>query len=149
MFSIGEQINLKKNKTNLKNKRKRNRPKYSNYIPKSTFFSNINKNEERISLTEHTNILNEYQEELNFLGIKRKNSNNILSIDNNEEIHNNNANSNSKSKLINSDEIKKEDNSIKISDLFKLYHSLFIKSGIEGSKPSNFIYYLLNDITSK
>ena len=148
MFSKGEQINRKKNKTNHKKKRKRNGPKYSNYISKSTFFSNINKREERISLTEHTNILNEYQEELNFLGIKRKNSNNILSIDNNEEIHNNNANNigNSKSKLISSDESKKEDNSIKISDLFKLYHSLFIKSGIEGSKPSNFIYYLLNDI---
>ena len=146
MFSIGEQINPKKNKTSHKNKRKRNGPKYSNYIPKSTFFSNINKREERISLTEHTNILNEYQEELNFLGIKRKNSNNILNIDNTEEIHNNNANSNSKSKLINIDEIKKEDNSIKISDLFKLYHSLFMKSGIEGSKPSNFIYYSLNEI---
>ena len=40
MFSLEEQINRKKNKTNHKKKRKRNGPKYSNYIPKSTFFSN-------------------------------------------------------------------------------------------------------------
>ena len=146
MFSLEEQINRKKNKTNHKKKRKRNGPKYSNYIPKATLFSNINNKEERISLTEHTNILNEYQEELNFLGIKRKNSINILSIDNNEEIYNNNANNNIKSNLKSNDEPNKEDNIIKISDLFKLYHSLFVKSGIEGSKPSNFIYYLLNDI---
>ena len=97
-------------------------------------------------MTEHTNILNEYQEELNFLGIKRKNSNNLLNIDNNEEIPNNNTNTNSKSNLISNDEPNKEDNSIKILDLYKLYHNLFIKSGIEGSRPSNFIYYLLNDI---
>lgn len=146
MFSIGEQINRKKNKTNHKNKRKRKGPKYSNYIPKTTLFSNINNKEEKISLTEHTNILNEYQEELNFLGIKRKNSNNLLNIDNNEEIPNNNTNTNSKSNLISNDEPNKEDNSIKILDLYKLYHNLFIKSGIEGSRPSNFIYYLLNDI---
>ena len=146
MFSIGEQINRKKNKTNHKNKRKRKGPKYSNYIPKATLFSNINNKEEKISLTEHTNILNEYQEELNFLGIKRKNSNNLLNIDNNEEIPNNNTNTNSKSNLISNDEPNKEDNSIKILDLYKLYHNLFIKSGIEGSRPSNFIYYLLNDI---
>ena len=146
MFSIGEQINRKKNKTTRKNKRQRNGPKYSNYLPKVTLFSNINNKEERISLTEHTNILNEYEEELSFLGIKRKNSNNILTIDNNEEIHNNNINNNSNSKLIRNDEQNKEDNSIKISDLYKLYHNLFIKSGIDGSKPSNFIYYLLNDI---
>ena len=146
MFSIGEQINRKKNKTNHKNKRKRKGPKYSNYIPKATLFSNINNKEEKISLTEHTNILNEYQEELNFLGIKRKNSNNLLNIDNNEEIPNNNTNTNSKSNLIINDEPNKEDNSIKILDLYKLYHNLFIKSGIEGSRPSNFIYYLLNDI---
>ena len=146
MFSIGEQINRKKNKTNHKNKRKRKGPKYSNYIPKATLFSNINNKEEKISLTEHTNILKEYQEELNFLGIKRKNSNNLLNIDNNEEIPNNNTNTNSKSNLISNDEPNKEDNSIKILDLYKLYHNLFIKSGIEGSRPSNFIYYLLNDI---
>ena len=146
MFSIGEQINRKKNTTNHKNKRKRKGPKYSNYIPKTTLFSNINNKEEKISLTEHTNILNEYQEELNFLGIKRKNSNNLLNIDNNEEIPNNNTNTNSKSNLISNDEPNKEDNSIKILDLYKLYHNLFIKSGIEGSRPSNFIYYLLNDI---
>ena len=97
-------------------------------------------------MTEHTNILKEYQEELNFLGIKRKNSNNLLNIDNNEEIPNNNTNTNSKSNLISNDEPNKEDNSIKILDLYKLYHNLFIKSGIEGSRPSNFIYYLLNDI---
>ena len=146
MFSIGEQINRKKNKTTHKKKRKRNGPKYSNYKQKATLFSNINNKEERISLTEHTNILNEYEEELNFLGIKRKNSNNIFCINNNEEIHNNDSNSNNESKLINNDEPKKENNSIKILDLFKLYHNLFIKSGIEGSKPSSFIYYLLNDI---
>ena len=121
-----------------------------------------NENEERISLTEHSNILSEYEQELNFLGMKRKNinfldnnniskdntdnnSSSIICLDNKIADLQRNKNINNISKERKKRKKMNEDN-IKISELFKLYHYLFIKSGLDCSKPSSFVDYLANEI---
>ena len=121
-----------------------------------------NENEERISLTEHSNILSEYEQELNFLGMKRKNINfldnnniskdntdnnlsTIICLDNKIADLQRNKNINNISKERKKRKKMNEDN-IKISELFKLYHYLFIKSGLDCSKPSSFVDYLANEI---
>ena len=55
-----------------KKKRKKGAKNYSNYYKYCKYSKGVNK-EEKISLTEHSIILNEYQEELKFLGLKREN----------------------------------------------------------------------------
>ena len=138
-----------KNITNHQSKVKKNYSKNNNYFKKTSFSDN--NIEERISLTEHTNILNEYEEELKFLGNKRKNGK-IFENLNNKENPNNNSNIiicldnkqlNQESKSNNKNNI---DKNIKISELFKLYHYLFIKSGLDNNRPSRFIDYLANEI---
>ena len=41
---------------------------------------------------------------------------------------------------------KEHNDIIKMSELFKLYHYLFIKSGLDCKKPSHFVDYLANEI---
>ena len=165
-----EKIKLSKNNFSILNnhyKRRKIDSKNYNYILKKSLSSKDNMEEERISLTEHSNILNEYEQELHFLGMKRKNinvlnnnnlfnensdnhSNNIICLNNKiaDSQRNNNLNIVKEKENQNENENENED-MIKISELFKLYHYLFIKSGLECVKPSRFVDYLANEINGR
>ena len=154
-----EQSKLYKNKRTFHKKRKKI-SKNNNYFLK---YSNISydDNKERISLTEHSNILTEYEDELKFLAKKRKNiitngnindfegnPNNIIFVNEKEP---NKKRGKTDSKKINEKKNYKNKNNknaddIKMSQLFKVYHSLFIKSGLDCKKPSRFVDYLSNEI---
>ena len=159
-----EQSKLSINKTSLYNK-KRKKISKNIYFFKYNCLSKDYKNVDRISLTEHSNILNEYQEELKFLSMKRKkfipnifkentnnNNSNVIICANNKNPDKINYKNN---KIISEYNInnKKKDknykkcNVIKMSQIYNLYHYLFIKSGLDCLKPSRFVDYLSNDIT--
>ena len=157
-----EQNKLSKNKISIINNQYKKRKNYSKnytYLTKKASSFNEKEEEERISLTEHSNILSEYEKELNFLCMKRKN---INVIDNNTISNENSDNYKSvilcpdnkisdlqRKKYNNKKHInhQKEHNDIvKMSELFKLYHYLFIKSGLDCLKPSRFIDYFANEI---
>ena len=125
--------------------------KYKRRQKKSIEFPKFNIIDEKISLTEHSNILNEYQEELKFLALKRKNpdslensqifkevstrdSDIIICVDNNIEDQNSEEKE-FKSKNLN---IKNENN-IDIFNLINLNNSLFNKIGSNFKKVSNFV----------
>ena len=156
-----EQSKFSQNKTSI-NQKKRKKISKNNYFLKYSRLSNNYKNEESVSLTEHSNILNEYQEELKFLSMKRKkfipniskeNTNNNLNViicvnNKNPDKKRGKTNSNkSKEQKINNKKKDKNDDVIKMSQLYNLYHYLFIKSGLECMKPSRFVDYLSNDMT--
>ena len=162
-----EKSKLSKNKKSLNHKKRKKISKTNNYLLK---YSNIpnDVNEERISLTEHFNILNEYGEELKFLSMKRKNfipndniyhfkenpNNNpsIIICVNDKKPNKKRGKSDSKKvseKKINKNLNNKNEDSIKMSQLFNLYHYLFIKSGLDCKKPSRFVDYLSNEIKKK
>ena len=154
-----EQSKLYKNKRTFHKKRKKI-SKNNNYFLKYSKIS-YDDNKERISLTEHSNILTEYEDELKFLAKKRKNiitngnmndfegnPNNIIFVNEKEP---NKKRGKTDSKKINEKKNYKNKNNknaddIKMSQLFKVYHSLFIKSGLDCKKPSRFVDYLSNEI---
>ena len=156
-----EQSKISKNKTSLNHKKRKKIPKNNNYFLKYSRLTNDYKNEDRVSLTEHSNILNEYQEELKFLSMKRKsiipntikdnqnnNSNIIICVNNKKSDKKRGKNDSKKSKgqKINNKKNDKNEDVIKISQLYNLYHYLFIKSGLDCMKPSRFVDYLSNVI---
>ena len=136
-----------------KKKRKKGAKNYSNYYKYCKYSKGVNK-EEKISLTEHSIILNEYQEELKFLGLKRENeinntNDNIVICVKNKTPHKQKFRKGlSKSKGKKTNKITEEERVIKMSHLFNLYHYLFIKSGLVCSKPCRFVDYLSNEIYS-
>ena len=161
-----EKSKLSKNKKSFNHKKRKKISKTNNYLLKYSKISN-DVNEERISLTEHFNILNEYGEELKFLSMKRKNfipndniyhfkenpNNNpsIIICVNDKKPNKKRGKSDSKKvseKKINKNLNNKNEDSIKMSQLFNLYHYLFIKSGLDCKKPSRFVDYLSNEIKS-
>ena len=156
-----EQSKISKNKTSLYHKKRKKIPKNNNYFLKYSRLTNDYKNEDRVSLTEHSNILNEYQEELKFLSMKRKsiipntikdnqnnNSNIIICVNNKKSDKKRGKNDSKKSKgqKINNKKNDKNEDVIKRSQLYNLYHYLFIKSGLDCMKPSRFVDYLSNVI---
>ena len=157
-----EQNKLSKNKISIINnqyKKKKNYSKNYSYVTKKASFFNEKEEEERISLTEHSNILCEYEKELNFLCMKRKNinilDNNTISNENSDNYKNliicpdNKIPDLQRKKYNNKKNIspQKEHNDIvKMSELFKLYHCLLVKSGFDYLKPSRFLDYLANEI---
>ena len=120
--------------------------------------------EEKISSTEHLNILNEYQEELKYLSLNKKNTDSpensqILkdsstrdtdivicvesnSPETNEKIDDNDNSEIKKFKLQNYND---DDNKINMINLFSLRNSLINKSGSNYSKISNLIDVATNE----
>ena len=157
-----EQNKISKNKTSLYHKKRKKIPRNNNYFFKYSCLPNGYKNEDRVSLTEHSNILSEYQEELKFLTMKRKNiipntikdnqnnnSNVIICVKNQKSDKKRDKNDNkiSKEQKNKKNKNNKNEDVIKISQLYNLYHYLFIKSGLDCTKPSRFVDYLSNEIS--
>ena len=164
---LNEEEQSKISKSNLsmnpKIKKRKKISKINKYPFKKAKYVNEDNNEERISFTEHKNILNEYKEEMEFLRAKRKNpvsfdkcinyniekpNNIIICVDNTkfEKIsknENDNKLSNEKKNVKN----YKNEN-IKISKLYDLYHHLFVKSGLESTKLSSFVDYLSSEMAN-
>ena len=66
-----EQSKISKSKSSISRKKRRHKKK--SYFYKICRPPNDVNNEEKVSATEHSIILNDYQEELKFLGLKREN----------------------------------------------------------------------------
>lgn len=160
MFLNEEEQSQLFKKNSIKHKKRNKFIKNNNYLLKSHLSYINNNNEEPISLTEHSNILNEYGEELKFLSMKRKNINPKENLYTFKECQNNNSNINislhdkkrGKNEIQEVNEnykikknLKKEED-IKMSQLFNLYHYLFMKSGLDCTKLSRFVDYLSNEI---
>ena len=150
---LESKISENKSSIIIKKKKRKKKSNHYKYPTKKVYkFYNNTNSDDKISLTEHNNILNEYEEELKFLNLKRnksencekeqkKNSNNIICSNNN----NNNKKEKklcNKKKYINNNKNEK----IKISQLYNLYHYLFIKSGLDCASPSRFVDYLSNEL---
>ena len=154
-----EQNKISKNKTSWNHKKRKKIPKNNNNFLKYSRLSNDYKNEDCVSLTEHSNILNEYQDELKFLSMKRKNiipntvkdnQNKNLNViiclnnKNSDKKRGKSDNKKSEEQKINYKKNDKNKDVIKMSQFYNLYHYLFIKSGLDCMKPSRFIDYLSN-----
>ena len=157
---LESKISENKSSINTKKKKRKRKSKHYKYLTKKVYKYYNNDNDDKISLTEHNNILNEYEEELKFLNIKRKaaenidkekqnnNSSIIICVnnnkkDNNSNIFEDNYSYNEKKSFNNNNKNEK----IKISQLYNLYHYLFVKSGLDCVSPSRFVDYLSNEIS--
>ena len=157
---LESKISENKSSINTKKKKRKRKSKHYKYLTKKVYKYYNNDNDAKISLTEHNNILNEYEEELKFLNIKRKaaenidkekqnnNSSIIICVnnnkkDNNSNIFEDNYSYNEKKSFNNNNKNEK----IKISQLYNLYHYLFVKSGLDCVSPSRFVDYLSNEIS--
>ena len=152
--------------TNQKIIKKNNNFKYYKGSLKNykSYYNNDN-DEEKISLIEHQNILNEYKNELKFLNMKRKKEDSYENINNNTNgkpnnnqnivicVDNKELNQNCNKK--NYEPHKKDGKSsaningnvdMKISKLHNIYHYLFEKNGLECNTPSRLVDYLSNNI---
>ena len=150
---LESKISENKSSIIIKKKKRKKKSNHYKYPTKKVYkFYNNTNSDDKISLTEHNNILNEYEEELKFLNLKRKNSENCekeQKKNSNTIICSNNNNNNKKEKkLCNKKEYinNNKNEKIKISQLYNLYHYLFIKSGLDCASPSRFVDYLSNEL---
>lgn len=149
-----EQGKITQKKLIYKHKKKKTKKwqKYYYNFSKYSQPSNEDKNGERISLTEHSIILNEYEKELNFLSQKRSNSNenDAFSLIKEESTNKSNiiicVNDKNPIKKRGKKKKYKKRKVIKMSKLFNLYQNLFTKSGLDCKKPSRFVDYIYNDL---
>ena len=147
-----EQSKISKSKSSISRKKRRHKKK--SYFYKICRPPNDVNNEEKVSATEHSIILNDYQEELKFLGLKRENEtqnkkdNVIICVKNKKSYKKIFKKEKPKKKIKKNNKINEEERIMKMSQLFNLYHNLFIKSGLESTKPCRFVDYLSNEIHS-
>ena len=121
--------------------------------------------EEKISSTEHLNILNEYQDELKYLSLNKKNSESpensqiikdsstrdtdiVICVESNSQETNDKIddNDNSELKKFKLQNYNDDENNINIINLFNLRNSLINKSGSNYSKISNLIDVAANEL---
>ena len=121
--------------------------------------------EEKISSTEHLNILNEYQDELKYLSLNKKNSESpensqiikdsstrdtdiVICVESNSQEPNDKIddNDNSELKKFKLQNYNDDENKLNIINLFNLRNSLINKSGSNYSKISNLIDVAANEL---
>ena len=121
--------------------------------------------EEKISSTEHLNILNEYQDELKYLSLNKKNSESpensqiikdsstrdtdiVICVESNSQETNDKIddNDNSELKKFKLQNYNDDENKLNIINLFNLRNSLINKSGSNYSKISNLIDVAANEL---